>query len=416
MINTLAKQFKDKDKELLRWFETRAKGIRLPVTSSVDIRNAGFKIAVVDTNVFPAGFNNLCNNFSKIAAQNFKKYFETLNPGAKKILVIPEAFTRNWNYMEHLKALEKLLHLSGFEVAFGFLGDPLPADPYEIALPSGAKIVLQQLIKQGTKLRVNSMAPDILFLNNDCSNGIPEILQNVSQPMVPSPDLGWHSRRKKHHFEIYCQLVAEIAKILETDCWRMCPITYCERDVVIDNPQDMERIASRITKVLEKTKAKYKLYGIAETPYAFIKSNAGTFGLGMAHVSSAEEFLTLNRKGRQKLTSSKGGNRPSEFIIQEGVLTIDSFDGAPIEPVLYFVGGENVGGFFRVHEDKDSKASLNAPGARFECLCFHKIKEVKPGELVLHCDDHEDFFTIAKWLGKIATLAAGLEEQALQSA
>ncbi|MDO8527284.1 MAG: hypothetical protein Q7T03_06330, partial [Deltaproteobacteria bacterium] len=61
-------------------------------------------------------------------------------------------------------------------------------------------------------------------------------------------------------------------------------------------------------------------------------------------------------------------------------------------------------------------SSLNAPGARFECLCFHKIKEVKPGELVLHCNDHEDFFTIAKWLGKIATLAAGLEERESQSA
>ena len=42
---------------------------------------------------------------------------------------------------------------------------------------------------------------------------------------------------------------------------------------------------------------------------------------------------------------------------------------------------------------------------------LQKVKEVKPGHLELHCNDHEDFFTVAKWLGKIATLAAGMENQ-----
>lgn len=88
---------------------------------------------------------------------------------------------------------------------------------------------------------------------------------------------------------------------------------------------------------------------------------------------------------------------------------------APIEPVIYYVGGEPVGGFFRIHHDKDTRASLNTPGARFATLCFHKDSEDVGKEIDLHCKDHDDFFTIAKWLGKIACLAVGMEEKAARN-
>ena len=335
MINKLAKKFKENSKLIEGWFETKAEGIRLPITSSVDIRNAGFKITVVDTNVFPAGFNNLCNNFSKIAAQNFKKYFETNAPKAKKVLIVPETFTRNLNYLENVRAMQKLLQLAKLEAAVGFLGETLPQNPHEVSLPSGEKLVLEQLERKNGALQVKSFKPDAILLNNDCSDGIPEILQNVSQPIFPSPDLGWHTRRKKHHFIIYCQLVEELGKALDIDCWHFCPITYSESNVDIENQQDLERLAKRAEQVLGRAKTKYTKYGINEKPYVFVKSNVGTFGLGLTHVESPDEILNLNRKGRQKLTSAKGGGKPTEFLIQEGIPTIDSLEGAPIEPVLY---------------------------------------------------------------------------------
>lgn len=412
-LKNIAEAIHKKEKKLQAWFQERAKGIRLPVTTSVDIRNAGFKIAVIDTNVFPSGFNNLCNNFSKTAALHFKRYLEAIDPKAKKMVIVPEAFTRNMAYFQHIKALETLLKMAGYEVAVGYAGEPLSQNPLEVNLPNGEKLLLEQLEEKNKMLRVASQTPDLILLNNDCSNGIPEILKNAAQPMVPSPELGWHSRSKKHHFEIYCQLTGEAAKILDLDCWRFCPITHCERGVDIHNPKDLDRVAEQIVSVLKRTQKKYDHYAVTQKPYVFIKNNAGTFGLGQMHFDSAEEFLNLNRKARQKLASSKGGLQPSEYLIQEGVPTIDSFEGGPIEPILYFVGGESVGGFFRIHEKKDNRESLNAPGSRFDCLCFHKIEEQESGKLVLRCEDHDDFFTIALWLGKVATLAVGLEEKGL---
>src|SRR3989338_9968056 len=166
MINELAKKFHAKEKEIAEWFRERSKNIQLPITISVDIRNAGFKIAVVDTNVFPAGFNNLCNNFSKIAAQNFSQYLEAYVPKAKKVLIVPETFTRNIPYFENIKALEKLLKLAGYDVAVGFLGEPLPGDPHEITLPGGEVLKLEQMAKRGNSVQTISITPNLLIFNN----------------------------------------------------------------------------------------------------------------------------------------------------------------------------------------------------------------------------------------------------------
>lgn len=375
MIQETAKKIRQQEATIAQWFAKKAEGLTLPVTTSVDIRNAGFKITVIDTNVFPAGFNNLCNTFSKRAALHFKNWFAKVAPRAKKIMIFPEAFTRNRPYFEHLNRLETMLKEAGFEV---------------------------------TKEK-----PDLILLNNDCSTGIPEALQKLKLPIFPSPHLGWYARRKKHHVEIYCSLVHEWADLLGVDCWRFCPITCLEHQVDIQNRDDCERLAQTAGKVMQKTAAKYKQYGIAERPYIFIKSNAGTFGLGLTHIEDPDEILALNRKARKKLSASKGGQAVNEFLIQEGVPTIDTLKGAPIEPVIYYVGGEVVGGFFRIHQDKDTKASLNTPGARFETLCFHKDSEDVGREIDLHCDDHDDFFVIAKWLGKIACLAVAMEEKGL---
>ena len=41
------------------WFRNQWIKYPAPFYTSIDIRNSGYKIAPVDTNLFPAGFNNL---------------------------------------------------------------------------------------------------------------------------------------------------------------------------------------------------------------------------------------------------------------------------------------------------------------------------------------------------------------------
>ena len=50
------------------WFRQKWKQHRPPFYGSVDIRNAGYKMASIDMNLFPGGFNNLNPNFIPLAS------------------------------------------------------------------------------------------------------------------------------------------------------------------------------------------------------------------------------------------------------------------------------------------------------------------------------------------------------------
>ena len=50
------------------WFRQQWCAHKPPFYGSVDIRNAGYKMASIDMNLFPGGFNNLNPNFIQLAA------------------------------------------------------------------------------------------------------------------------------------------------------------------------------------------------------------------------------------------------------------------------------------------------------------------------------------------------------------
>ncbi|MCA9405869.1 MAG: glutamate--cysteine ligase, partial [Candidatus Omnitrophica bacterium] len=58
----LIEKIKKNQAKIHQWLESYEGAKELPLYSSVDIRDAGFKMSVVDTNIFPAGFNNLCEH------------------------------------------------------------------------------------------------------------------------------------------------------------------------------------------------------------------------------------------------------------------------------------------------------------------------------------------------------------------
>ena len=70
-----------------QWLQTPA-----PFYASVDLRNAGFKLAPVDTNLFPAGFNNLNPAFMPLCIQAAQAAVERICPTARRVLII----AANW--------------------------------------------------------------------------------------------------------------------------------------------------------------------------------------------------------------------------------------------------------------------------------------------------------------------------------
>ena len=57
-INELEQRVLESMPAIERWFRLEWMEHTPPFYTSVDLRNAGFKLAPVDTNLFPGGFNN----------------------------------------------------------------------------------------------------------------------------------------------------------------------------------------------------------------------------------------------------------------------------------------------------------------------------------------------------------------------
>ncbi|EKD41656.1 MAG: hypothetical protein ACD_73C00600G0004 [uncultured bacterium] len=203
-------------------------------------------------------------------------------------------------------------------------------------------------------------------------------------------------------------LCEEFGGCFDIDPWFIH--AYFEESGPVDLSDDasLNTLAQKVDQLILKISNKYREYGITESPYVYLKNDRGTYGMGLLPVFSGEEVLALNRKKKNKLLSSKGGMPVTEFILQEGIPTIDSYSGYPIEPVIYVVGGKDIGGFFRIHESKNELESLNAPGMTFSCLCLHKLDE--PHEkFFIDCKEKEKLITMSRFLAGLDAIAASYE-------
>lgn len=353
--------------EVRGWLAARAAETGAPFYSSVDVRHAGFKIAPVDTNLFPAGFNHLSPAARQRAAERIRARIARCQ-NAQRILLIPENHTRNQGYIDNLAALAAILRMAGCEVEIGSL--TATDAPVEVTTSSGETLRQVPIKRKGSLLKSETgFCPQLVLLNNDLTSGFPELLRGVSQPIVPRPSQGWFRRRKSIHFDAYATLSREFAVAFGLDPWLLSAEFHKCGMVNFGERKGLECVAMGVEKVLHKIRTHYAHYGITDEPYVYVKSDAGTYGMGIMTVRSGDEVMEINKKNRNKMNVIKEGVQSTEVIIQEGVPTVDRIDGAPAEPMVYLTDGHAVGGAFRVNDQRDAQNNLNASGMRFVGMC-----------------------------------------------
>ncbi len=349
-----------------QWLETRA-----PFYASVDLRNAGFKLAPVDTNLFPAGFNNLNPAFLPLCIQAIQSAIEHTCPRAARVLLIPESHTRNPFYLESLATLRDIILKAGFEVRIGSLLPNLES-PSDIILASGRKLRLEPIVRDGDTVGVAGFTPCMVLLNNDLSESVPAVLEGLEQPVVPPLAMGWSSRLKSQHFEQYREVVMEFAELVDIDPWLIDPYFRQCGEINFMKREGEDCLAKNVDALLTTIQHKYDEYGLDKRPFVVVKADAGTYGMGIMSVYSSEQVRELNRKQRTKMAASKGGQAVTQVILQEGVYTFENWgvEEAVAEPVVYMIDHYVVGGFYRVHKNRGVDENLNAPGMHFEPLAF----------------------------------------------
>lgn len=408
MLDSLKEILINQSDQIQDWIDSKIIGLVPPIYLSCDIRHSGYKIAPVDTNLFPAGFNNLCDIYASASIDAFQGYFSKYYPDVKNVLLLAEEHTRNKFYLTNLSALEKLLIQAGLEVKTVMISDEIK-ESKTIELDDEVSIEIHPfIIENNHPIFQDGFNPDIILSNNDFSNGLPQSLENIDLEIIPHPKLGWHNRTKSGHFDHFENLVQEFAKEFNFDPWLLSAYHDKLESVDLTEENSRQALAQKVDQIISKIQSKYDEYKIEETPYVFIKSDNGTYGMGIMTATSGEDILNLNRKKRNKLLSSKSNSHRNHFFIQEGIPTSDFYSEQPIEPVIYAIGGKDIGGFFRINQSRNHLESLNAKGMSFSCLCLHKLNEPHE-EYFIKCEEKEFVVFLSRFLTKLVSIAASFE-------
>jgi glutamate--cysteine ligase len=399
-INELEQRILDSMPAIERWFRLEWMEHTPPFYSAVDVRNAGFKLAPVDTNLFPGGWNNLTNAMLPLAVQAAMVAIEKICPEAKNLLLIPEYHSnhaQNTFYLSSIAQLRRIFHMAGLHVRIGSI-DPEIKQNTTVELPNGESIVLEPVIRSAKRLGLKDFDPCTILLNNELTKGLPGILEELHEQFVLPPlHASGSIRRKSTHYKTYDDVCKRFGKLLGVDPWLINPmyLTCTDAD-----------LAACVDTLLAKIKKKYKEYGITDKPFVVVKNN---------HSSSADKHTgtsVMMLRQSSELTDHKDlAAFRGELVVQEGVLTKERMNDAVAEPVVYMMDRYVVGGFYRVHADRGMDENLCSPGSRYVPLAFAEGTELpKPG--VKPGASAPNRFYMYGVIGRLAMLAASYELEA----
>lgn len=359
-LHNLTEVLESKRQEITEWMAKKRQEVPIPIYGSVDIRDCGWKVAVVDANHFPAGFNNVSNDDEEVLSKLLHDHIVRKIPNCKWVHLYPESHTRNPGYVENVSTIKRLIEKAGFRCT---VGSPELEGHGSLDGITGP-LLLDQVLITNDEISIKGEKPDLVMLNNDLTEGMVDGLS--ASDVSPPPHMGWQRRRKSEHYQHLQQYIEEICEIIEVDPWHLLTDWFVSEDKCLEKESCRRMLASEVDEFLARIAAKYDALGIDREPVAFIKNDRGTYGLGIMAVTSGDQLLTLSNRKFKKLMYSKGGVDVENFLIQEGVpTTMKTSDGATVEPVVYLVDGEAASWFYRINNKKGEMENLNSPSARF---------------------------------------------------
>ena len=410
-INELEQRILDSLPAIERWFRLEWMEHTPPFYCSVDVRNAGFKLAPVETNLFPDGWNILTPAMLPLAVQAAMASIEKICPEARNLLIVPENQTQSTFYLSNLAQLRRVFHMAGLNVRIGSISPDIKKS-VTIALPDGESITLEPVVRNKGRIGVKDFDPCTILLNNDLRAGVPGILEDLHQQyLLPPLHAGWSTRRKSNHFKCFEEVSKRFGKLIGVDHWLVNPLFDRCAEVDFSSDDNVLDLAAHIDALLVKVRKKHKEYGIKEKPFVVVKADNGDPRMGIVTVREGKDIEALRAQVVSRSTDSKKSALRFDVLLQEGVLTNERVNDAVAEPVVYMMDRYVVGGFYRVHAGRTVDENLDAPGSSFVPLAFAESTHlpqpgVKPGASA------PNRFYMYGVIARLAMLAASYELEA----
>ncbi len=410
-INELEQRILDSMPAIERWFRLEWMEHTPPFYSSVDIRNAGFKLAPVDTNLYPGGWNHLTSAMLPLAVQAAMAAIEKICPEARNLLIVPENTSDSGFYLANVAQLRRIFHMAGMNVRIGSINPDIKTAT-DCTLPNGDQVRLEPVIRGKRRLGVKDFDPCTILLNNDLIAGVPGILEDLhEQYLLPPLHAGWPTRRKSRHFQSYEEVSKRFGKLIGVDPWLINPMFNRCGVVDLSTAHGHESLASSVDALLTKIRRKYKEYGINEKPFVAIKADNSNTGMGIKMVRDTKDLSTLPPFAMPVHGKGSPPLQVAEWIVQEGVLTNERMNGAVAEPVVYMMDRYVVGGFYRIHSGRGSEDTLCAPDSEFVPLAFAESTHLPQLGVAPGASAPNRFYMYGV-VGRLAMLAASYELEA----
>jgi glutamate--cysteine ligase len=377
------------------WIDQEQNKLPQPFTSSVDIRESKVKFASVDHNMYPAGFNNLCQKDLTHVPEFIKSYFENNNLKIKTIGILPESHTKNKFYLDHLYFLKKTFETAGFDVILFTPDESLfeNSETLQLSSFSNFELTFHKSIFQNGKFQFqnNEINLDFILLNNDQSFPLNIKWEELKTPIAPSPLAGWYRRKKSHHFEKYKKVADEFCHHFQINPDLIQAKFTSVDHVDFSTREGIESLANEVDQLMAN---------LPPESSVFVKASQGTYGMGISVVKSGEDIRQMNRKTRNKMDIGKNNLKFTSVLVQEGVETVVKYDDAPAEVTIYLINGKQIGGFLRTNPLKDVTSNLNSQGMIFRKFCISEVRENNDHQI------KEQVYTV---IARLATLAASQE-------
>jgi glutamate--cysteine ligase len=353
------------------YLDQKMQHLPIPFTSSVDIRESKDKVAPIDLNIYPAGFNNICQQDRENAPTLIRKVILQYAPGAKTVGIITESHTKNLFYLDHLAYLKKMIFDAGFDCHFISFDEHLfleNSTKIELTSHSGFGIELKRahvLNHQIALVDQSILAFDFILMNNDQSAKMNIDWKSLHVPVHPTPHIGWFRRDKGEHFEAYHQVVRDFSQHFSIDPSIIEAKFFTLDGIDFSSKEGLDKIAQTVDLLKSN---------LPEEASIFVKAAQGTYGMGISVVKNGQEIIEMNRKERNKMDVGKNGIKFHRVVVQEGIETILKYDEMPAEVTIYLIHGKSVGGFMRTNTEKDARSNLNSRGMVFQKFCISELR------------------------------------------
>ena len=382
--------------EINAFIDGELEGLPTPLYSSVDIREGQDKVAPIDHNMYPAGFNNVCATDLAACARELALALSSLGePRPRSVGVLAESHTRNGFYLDHLAVLGRTVQDAGFKARLlgldaGLFGG---ADALPLVSASGFDVLLERGRVEGGRIVAGAGREpvDLAIMNNDQSRPIDVDWDLLRTPVLPTPRAGWFRRDKVRYFSHYARVADRFARRFGIDP-RLVQARFAGVDGVdFSTREGMEGVASAVDRLREELPGKAAV---------FVKASNGTYGMGISVVQNGDDVLRMNRRGRNKMDVGKNNIKTASVLVQEGVETVLEHEGMPAEVSIYLIRGKSLGGFLRANGRRGAAENLNSRGAVFRKYCISEIRQADEGRR------KEALYSV---VARLATLAAALE-------